>query len=46
MSTPVLPSPSKMTLDESQTAALNLMQRGHNVFLTGNAGTGKSTVVC
>ncbi len=46
MSAAVLPGPARMTLDASQTAALQMMQRGHNVFLTGNAGTGKSTVVC
>jgi len=32
-------------LDESQERAVLLMQAGGNVFLTGNAGTGKSTVV-
>lgn len=34
-----------MTLDHQQAAALELMQSGENVFLTGSAGTGKSTVV-
>lgn len=33
-----------MTLDPQQTAALELMQAGENCFLTGSAGTGKSTV--
>lgn len=35
----------KIALDPTQQAALDLMQSGKNVFLTGNAGTGKSTVV-
>lgn len=34
-----------MNLDTEQAAAIELMQAGHNTFLTGNAGTGKSTVV-
>lgn len=36
---------SGLNLDESQSKAVGLMQAGGNVFLTGNAGTGKSTVV-
>jgi ATP-dependent DNA helicase PIF1 len=36
---------SGLMLDESQERAVQLMQSGANVFLTGNAGTGKSTVV-
>jgi len=36
---------SGLKLDESQSKAVGLMQSGRNVFLTGNAGTGKSTVV-
>ena len=35
----------RIDLDPSQQSALGAMQRGDNVFLTGNAGTGKSTVV-
>jgi ATP-dependent DNA helicase PIF1 len=35
----------RIDLDTSQQAAIGAMQRGDNVFLTGNAGTGKSTVV-
>lgn len=38
-------APTKLELDPSQHAALAAMQRGQNVFLTGLAGTGKSTVV-
>ena len=34
-----------MKSDPSQIAALDLMRSGRNVFLTGLAGTGKSTVV-
>lgn len=34
-----------MHLDPSQRRAIDLMQSGDNVFLTGLAGTGKSTVV-
>lgn len=33
-----------MKLDPQQSAALDLLQSGANVFLTGSAGTGKSTV--
>ncbi len=33
-----------MTLDDQQSAALDAMNRGGNCFLTGSAGTGKSTV--
>lgn len=40
------PIPLPFTLDDSQTEAVAEMQRGKNVFLTGNAGTGKSTVIC
>jgi hypothetical protein len=32
-------------LDNGQQHALNLMLEGHNVFLTGNAGVGKSVVI-
>lgn len=32
-------------LSEEQAAALALVQRGHSIFLTGEAGTGKSTVL-
>jgi ATP-dependent DNA helicase PIF1 len=32
-------------LDPSQQAAVTIMEEGRNVFLTGNAGTGKSTVI-
>ena len=31
--------------DHDQARAVDLIQRGHNVFLTGRAGSGKSTVV-
>jgi len=36
---------SSPQLDPDQQRALDLMLSGHNVFLTGKAGTGKSTVV-
>ena len=36
---------SGITLDPSQQAALDAMRAGHNVFLTGEAGSGKSTVL-
>lgn len=39
------PRAAAISLDESQAMAVDLMQSGCNVFLTGNAGTGKSTVV-
>ena len=32
-------------LNSEQQSALNAMMAGHNVFLTGEAGTGKSTVL-
>ena len=34
-----------MRLDNEQNHALKLMLSGQNVFLTGEAGTGKSTVL-
>lgn len=34
-----------MELSKEQKTALQLMQSGRNVFLTGSAGTGKSTVI-
>jgi ATP-dependent DNA helicase PIF1 len=34
-----------ITLTAEQTQALNLMKQGNNIFLTGPAGTGKSTVI-
>ncbi|MBP5638246.1 MAG: AAA family ATPase, partial [Victivallales bacterium] len=34
-----------MQLDDEQNHALKLMLSGRNVFLTGEAGTGKSTVL-
>ena len=34
-----------MQLDDEQNHALKLMLSGQNVFLTGEAGTGKSTVL-
>ena len=37
--------PSAIKLDPSQQAAVTIMEEGRNVFLTGNAGTGKSTVI-
>ena len=40
---PTLPPPIK--LDPSQQAAVMAMEQRDNVFLTGNAGTGKSTVI-
>jgi ATP-dependent DNA helicase PIF1 len=33
-----------MILDEQQSAALEILNNGRNAFLTGSAGTGKSTV--
>jgi ATP-dependent exoDNAse (exonuclease V) alpha subunit len=39
------PLPTEIILDTSQQSAVNTMRRGRNVFLTGNAGTGKSTVI-
>lgn len=36
---------SAITLDASQQHALDLMRSGKNVFLTGKAGVGKSTVI-
>ena len=33
-----------MILDPTQQAAVDLLQSGQNAFLTGSAGTGKSTV--
>ena len=35
----------KITLNSEQEAALELMASGVNVFMTGEAGTGKSTLV-
>ena len=35
----------KISLNGEQEAALELMMSGVNVFLTGEAGTGKSTIV-
>ena len=35
----------KIVLNGEQEAALGLMMSGVNVFLTGEAGTGKSTLV-
>lgn len=35
----------KITLTDEQSAAIKLMESGANVFLTGKAGTGKSTVL-
>ena len=37
--------PPSIKLDPSQQEAVNTMHEGRNVFLTGNAGTGKSTVI-
>ena len=37
--------PLSIKLDPSQQEAVNTMHEGRNVFLTGNAGTGKSTVI-
>ena len=39
-------NPQTMHLDPSQAEAIEMMKAGHNIFLTGNAGTGKSTVIC
>ena len=36
---------AKIKLAEEQQKALNEMLLGHNIFLTGEAGTGKSTIV-
>lgn len=33
-------------MDESESLAINLANKGHNLFLTGNAGTGKTYTVC
>ncbi len=35
-------NPRKLTLSADQTAALEIMENGENVFLTGGAGTGKT----
>lgn len=36
---------AKVTLDNEQQAALDAMLAGRNIFLTGEAGTGKSTIL-
>ena len=38
-------NPCKLLLDNEQQNALQLMLSGRNVFLTGEAGTGKSAVI-
>lgn len=37
--------PSGVVITPEFTAALGLLHAGHNVFLTGKAGTGKSTLI-
>lgn len=44
INTMIITSPTKQ-LDPSQEAALERIFEGRNVFLTGNAGTGKTTVI-
>jgi MoxR-like ATPase len=36
---------TEIKLSDEQQEALNLMLSGRNVFLTGEAGTGKSTIL-
>lgn len=41
----ILLKPTKMTLNDGQAAALQTVLAGHNVFLTGPGGTGKSYLI-